>query len=302
MYTTPVGNIIKKHEIQYQIYADDTQLYASFNPKIPGELDNTLQRLKNCLTELKRWMLTNKLKLNDDKTELFLGISPRLRHYLPINITMDMGNSTITVSETIKNLGVHFDSAMTMSHHITTTCRSVNFHLRNIYRIRKFITDDACHHAIRALVLSRLDYANSLFIEINSTDIYRLQHLQNHAARLIHGARKFVDPVPLIKELHWLPVQKRIVFKLALIIYKCMNDCAPHYLSSVLERPHTSRYALRSYNDNTLLRMPRSRTSAGDRAFSHSGPLVWNSLPMDVRSAPSINVFKKKLKTHLFQL
>jgi len=301
MYTGPVGNINTKHQgVQYQIYADDTQLYAKFNPKIPGQLDNTLQKLVACIIDLKSWMTDNKLKLNNEKTELFLAISPRLRHHLPSDISITVEDSIIHLSETVKNLGVHFDSRMSMSHHITMTCRSINFHLRNIYRIRKFITTDACHHAIRALVLSRLDYANSLFNNINTSEIYRLQHLQNHAARVIFCARKSEEALPLINELHWLPVQKRIIFKLALIIYKCIDGSAPLYLSSLLEHRHTSSYRLRSYLDSTLLHIPRSRTGAGDRAFSISGPLIWNTLPHDVRSAPTVITFKKKLKTYLF--
>ena len=129
-------------------------------------------------------MCVNKLKLNDSKTEFFIAASDYYQRQLP-DITLTIGDSCIKPSQTIRNLGAFFDSNMSMAAHITNLSRTVTFHLRNITRIRRFIDKDTCHHAIRSLVLSRLDYCNGLLSSVPKSHILRLQRLQNWAARII---------------------------------------------------------------------------------------------------------------------
>ena len=106
-------------------------------------------------------MNVNKLKLNEDKTEFFVASSKsNLNHiYEP---TLNVCGAIIKPSEAVRNLGVIFDSTMSMSSHISSVSRSLNYHLRNIGRIRSYIDKDTCNHAVRSLVLSRIDYCNSL--------------------------------------------------------------------------------------------------------------------------------------------
>ena len=140
-----------------------TQLYVSFDPTAPDGLVNALSKLQNCITDIKNWMCVNKLKLNDSKTEFFIAASDYYQRQLP-DITFTIGDSCIKPSQTIRNLGDHlFDFNMSMAAHITNLSRTITFHLRNITRIRRFIDNDTCHHAVRSLVLSRLDYCNGLF-------------------------------------------------------------------------------------------------------------------------------------------
>ena len=99
--------------------------------------------------------------------------------------TLCIGTTEISPSATIRNLGVVFDSAMTMSPHITSLCKSLNFFLWNISPIRRFIDQETCNTTVRALVLSKLDYANALLLGCKKADILRLQRLQNKAAQII---------------------------------------------------------------------------------------------------------------------
>ena len=132
---------------------------------------------------------------------------------------------------TVRNLGVIFNGTMTMSQHVSTVCRSVSYHIRNIGKIRKYIDNDTCHTAARALVLSQLDYCNSLLNCITQKDRIHLQKLQNNAARVIHLKPKRTHLSPLLDELHWLPVHQRIIHKTALIMYKTVSNISPHCLS-----------------------------------------------------------------------
>ena len=112
-------------------------------------------------------------------------------------------------SDTVKNLGIIFDDSLSMKSHVSSLCRSINFHLRNLSRICPFIDRSTCAHAVRSLILSRLDYSNSLLGGLSATDTQRLQKLQNRAACLIYQVSRRTSVTPLIHELHWLPVQQR---------------------------------------------------------------------------------------------
>jgi len=130
----------------------------------------------------------------------------------------------------------------------------------------------------------------------------KLQSLQNAAARLVTGARKYDHITPVMRELHWLPVQQRIRFKTAVLVFKCLHGLAPAYLSEYckLTTGRSVRSHLRSANA-CLLSVPRRRTTYGDRSFAVSGPLAWNSLPVELRSSDvTEETFRRYLKTFLF--
>ena len=164
------------------------------------------------------------------------------------------------------------------------------------------LTEEACSHAVRSLVLSRLDYANSLLMNVNVTDIHRLQRIQNRAARIVLKARKYDRASPLLTQLHWLPVKKRIVYKIALLVFKCIHNLAPGYLSHLLNIRQQSRYNLRSRGDALLLHIPRISSKKGEQSSDFCGPTVWNSLPVQVRTCTSVEAFKRNLKSYLFSL
>jgi hypothetical protein len=304
IYILPVGRIIKKYGIQYHIYADDIQLFVNFDPSDLNSMHSALTRLSNCIREIKLWMTNNMLKLNESKTEFFLAISAHNKTKLPADIRLQIGADTIQLSETVRNLGVLFDSQFTMTPHITSLCSSVTYHLRNITRIRRFLDHESCHQVVRSLVLSRMDYANAVLLGSTSTDIMRLQRLQNWSAKLIFQARKRDHATPYITELHWLTIRNRIVFKTLVIVYKCMNNLGPSYLTSSLSLYSPGREGLRSASDITRLTehsiRPRTLHSAAQKSFSFVAPQLWNQIPQFIRSAPSLSLFKKGLKTHLF--
>lgn len=300
LYTLPVGDIAKHHNVSHHVYADDTQLYVSFDPKVPGDLSCAITRLQYCISDIKNWMTANKLKLNDSKTEFFIAASSNNhKKHIPPNITLSIGSANIEPSKTIRNLGAFFDSEMTMLSHVTNVSKTVTFHLRNIGRIRKYIDQPTCHHAVRSLILSRLDYCNGLLSLIPSTYMIRLQRLQNWAARLIFEVDRKHSPRPLLKSLHWLPIQQRINFKLLLCVYKCLHNQGPSYLTNCLTLYVPGRQ-LRSSKDYLRLKYPITRVLAGDRTFTVSASKAWNELPTCIRQSSSTSVFKKALKTYLF--
>ena len=203
-------------------------------------------------------------------------------------------------SSTIKNLGVNFDSTMSMAPHIRSVCKSINFTLWNMSRVRKFIDRDSCSHAMQALVLSKLDYANSMLAGCTIGDVNRLQKLQNKAARIIFQVPRLMSATPLLNTLHWLPVRDRVIFKVLMYVFKIINGTAPTYLNQFISIHVSPREGLRSAHDTLRLDVPVTRLKIADGTFSSFGSRNWNSLPLSIRSSSSITVFKKQLKTHMF--
>ena len=189
---------------------------------------------------------------------------------------------------------------MSMEKFVNSKCSACFYYIKSIRRIRKFLTMDATKTLIHAYVISRLDYANSLLFGINKKLITKLQKVQNAAARVIYGCSKTNDSAELLKELHWLPVAKRIVFKMLHFVYIALHGLGPAYLKELLpDYHHNECYSLRS-NSNLQLEGTRTSNSFGDRCFQVAGPRLWNLLPLYIRNAQSIGVFKKVLKTYLF--
>ena len=144
-------------------------------------------------------------------------------------------------------------------------------------------------------------FCNSLLHGISKYDTNRLQRLQNKAAKLVFALGRREHVTPLLKDLHWLRMEERIKFKVLLHIYKCLQNHNPSYLKEAMV-PYTPGHAgLRSNLDTTRLAESRKAPLViGDRSFFNAGPRLWNSIPKEIRSAQSIEVFKKQLKTHLF--
>ena len=272
-------------------------MYIAFDHNDP---DFALDKLNACISDIRSWMIKNKLKINDDKTEFLIISSPYSRSSIP-DCKLRVGTSEIERSLSAKNLGVMFDSHVSMESHIGLVCQSLHFHLKNIGDVRHLLTEEATNQIVHSLISSRLDYCNSLMFGLPDSLIQRLQRMQNIAARIVPRCSKFSHFTPVLKSLHWLPVKSRIQFKILLLMFKAVNGLAPPYLCELAVQYDPSR-DLRS-TDQKLLIVPKARCKTlGSRSFAVAGPSEWNKLPLSIRQLESINVFKKTLKTYLFNL
>ena len=186
-----------------------------------------------------------------------------------------------------------------MKTHVTKVCQSTYLNLRNIGRIRKLLDEDSVKVLVQSLIISHLDYCNSLLLGVPNQTLDRLQKVQNRAARLISLTKNKQPISPVLYELHWLPVRERINFKVSCMIYKCLNDKAPEYLKELVQ-VYTPARQLRSMNKNLLV-VPPDRIALSDRAFSVGGAKLWNSLIPETRASKDLSAFKRSLKTELFK-
>ena len=215
LYLLPLDAILRHHNIGYHIYADDNKLYTSFKCKNPLEL---LTKLNICISDIRVWMIKNKLKINYSKTEFLIFRSQLLKQNLS-DLSIRVGDTQVCPSSKVIYLGVVIDQYLTFHDHISGICKSTHFHLRSIGRIRNLLTFDATTQLIHALITTRLDYCNSILHNISNNQIERLQRIQNQTARMLKGIPRRNHITPVLRELHWLEIHDRIIFKILLLTH-----------------------------------------------------------------------------------
>ena len=257
--------------------------------------------LENCAKRIKNWMDDNRLKMNNSKTEFIMfGSSKMLTKCITADININ--GTRVKKQNVIRYLGVWMDDVLSFKYHVKMKCKSAMFNLVQIKRLRPSLTVEVANILVMRLVISHLDYANSILIGVLDVTIKQLQHVQNIAAKVVLQADKYASPRECMKNLHWLPIRKRVEHELLTIIYKCTRGIAPNYLQELLKKHSPIRPGLHSGSSSTKLVVPRvTRQNFVARSFSVCGPRLWNSLPADITVAPTVDQFKTRLKTYMFR-
>ena len=293
LYTAPVSEIASRNGLRVHLYADDTQLYVT--------LDNShhnVDIIERCISQIKDWMTANFLRLNSDKTEVLLIGSPfQLRKLSSVQISME--DSVVFSRDYVKNMGSYFDKSLSMDIFARAKCKAACYNIRCISQIRRFLTKETTEALVNAYVTSRLDYCSSLLYGVNKGLITKLQRVQNMAARVIKGTSKYDHITPVLKELHWLPFERRIVFRILVNTFKGLYGKAPPYICDMVSFLECTR--ARRSSSQYMLKAHLVKTKYGNRAFKNNSALLWNRLSIEIRSCTSQTVFKKLLKTYLFK-
>ena len=229
LYVSPLEDIIKRHNLTCMTYADDKQLYIKVTP---GNLEAAREQLQSCISEVRQWMAENLLKLNDSKTEV-VHFSSRFQQSSTLEC-VTVGGSDIIPSDHAKNIGIIMDKHLTIQKHISRMCSNASLAIRNIGRIRVYLDQNTTAKLVHAYVTSRLDYCNSILVGLPASSLARVQQLQNTAARLVTLTKKHEHITPVLCALHWLPVNKRIEYKVLLLTYKALHHQAPDYIKDLL--------------------------------------------------------------------
>jgi len=179
LYTTPLSSLIADSSINHHLYADDTQLYISFSPL---DFCSNILSLQNTISLISDWMSANLLSLNQSKTEfLVIGLPQQLSKLSNPSLSMP-SNSSITPTVAARNLGVIFDSTLSMSNHISAVSKTCFFSIRDLRRIRNTLDSSTAKTIATSLIHSKVDYCNSLFLNLPKCELDRLQLILNSTA------------------------------------------------------------------------------------------------------------------------
>ena len=278
-------------------FVDDHTIKGSFFPDKDG--DNELSKIKQAedsLVNVGKWMDKSRLKLNPSKTE-FIMFWSRIQLMKSRANSITVLNDKIDKTVLIKYLGVWLDEHLLFHEHVKVTSKIAILNIFRLMHIRRFVDNKTMEILVYSLVISQLDYTNSILFGISDYVLKKLQVVQNWSAKLLLRKSKFHSSSDCLKSLHWLPVEYRIQFKVILLVKKCLIGKAPEYLKTLLH----INYNLYEQRDGQKLTVPyvKNKTFA-TRSFSVAGPKLYNSLPKELRHNMNLEVFKNKLKTFLF--
>ena len=253
IHISPISTIAHSHKVCQQQYADDTQLLVALSPV---NYNHDISAFQSCLTSLQAWFCESGMALNPSKSVAILfGTPQRLKSVSDLKC-ITVANTAIPLSDKVKNFGVTLDSNLAMGLHTKALYKSCFYHIRSFRQIRSSLDD-----AMAASVASAVT---------------------NQRSRTPFSSNE------LLKQLHWLPLEWRIQFKLATLTFKALHTGRPPYLTDLLQHYQSTR-SLRSSSSHQLF-IPRHNLSLGSRAFS--APRIWNKLHLRIRETHSLPAFK----------
>jgi len=203
----------------FTIYVHDTQTSGFCRPADSADL---YEKLSVCVDEVSAWMASNRLELNYAKTEVLWCTSSRRQHQIPSG-PVRIGTTDVQPVSSIRNLGVYIDAGMSMRTHVTAIVRACFAALRQIRSVRRSLPRHALVTLVRALIVSKVDYCNSVLAGIPGQLQDWLQSVLNAAARLVYSAKRSERITPLLRELNWLRVPEQVTFRLCILAYRCLH-------------------------------------------------------------------------------
>ena len=244
--------------------------------------------------------------MNDDKTEFVVFGTPSALKEVKTS-SIQIGDNVTQLSSCVRNIGAYNDSILKMNDQVQYVCKSAWYHLHQIRKLQGYLTEDQLKTLIHAYVTSKLDTSNGLLCGAHKYQIPKLQLVQNAVANGICGLRKFDRVTPSLYNLHWLPIEQRIIVNILLLVYKARSGQGAKSSCKDQLLPYSAHHKgltvqLRSSGDPTLLDTPSTdKITYGDRSFSYAGTYYWNKLPQVIRELDPLPRCKKELKTHLFE-
>ena len=293
LYTNEIQSIVENCKIEIHSYADDIQLYLPFSS---NNYENAILNLNTCLNHIKTWMENNCLKLNPEKTRLkIFGSNSTVERF-----SLYYNANLIKPTDQINVLGVCMNKNMKVVPFVSKKVQVCNFHIRNLYNIRKCLPFKSRVTLVTNLIISNLDYCNCLLICANKKEIRPLELCLNKAIRFIFGINRRTHLTAYKKALHILPVVFRIKFKACLVAFKIFNNFAPNYLTKIFplfQHTETTKNLREGVCRDEM--MFKVEIQKRDTIYSKIKS-EWNKLPLNLRQNENLNSFKIGLKTYLF--
>jgi hypothetical protein len=304
LYTREIEKIIERYHLNVNLYADDCQIYFKIKPDA-SDLHSIEERIMGCVNAIKKWMRENFLKLNPTKTMVKLFKPEKEKEKEILNsFKLNLDNSIIQPSSIVKVLGVTLGSKLNLEEFITRKVQICNYQLKNFNNIKHSLPQDTKMLLVNNMIISVLDYCNSLLICTPDCYIRPLEKVLNKAVRFICGLRLRTRNhiTPYLFKLHILPIKFRIRFKISLTAFKIVRNLAPLYLKENFQMfKRGSACNLRHGIGRDELMFDINLDQQKKTTIYTSLIIEWNSLPLEIRKITQLERFKVQLKTYYFR-
>lgn len=275
-------------------YVDDSKLYLSFPVK---DTNIITQKINEDLSLIASWCCHNHLLINPDKTKLLVMGTRQMLQKLP-HFYITLLGKEITPVTSARDLGIQMDETLSYNEHVTKITSTCMASLCQINRIKHLLDPSTLESVITSLVFSKLYFCSTVWSNTSKTNVGKLQKIQNFAARILTGTRKYDHITPVLNDLKWLSVPATLALHDAILTFKCLKGLAPEYLSSRFNT-RASVHGRNTRNKNKL-NIPAFNTAAGQRSFLYRAVKCWNTLPEEITQCESLNSFKFKAKSHFY--
>ena len=290
IYVASLSDVMKNTGIFSSSYADDTNMRIQLS--LQFQYFNITQRIPELMGEVQKWMQDHFLKLNPQKTEVILLYPPQDKNTCKLNGVF-IDDNCLRFSEYVKLLGVELDGNLSFDHHVNDIVTTSLYHLKNIAKIKRYLTAPEIETVVHAFLTSKLDYCNSVLFGVNQGTLSKLQSIQKKAARIVLGLSPFSSVTDdMLSTLHWLKLDQRIIFKILLFVHKFFINAAPSWFSEQLIVIDLNERLLQKFYFNS---------KSGRRSFTYAAPRFWNCLRKDIRMLNDTEKFKSSIKTVLFK-
>ena len=279
---------------QCNLFADDALLYSS--GETVHEVQNNLQATTNSATS---WYKNNKLSINASKSTSMLIHS----HHKSINSTLsiNVNNDKLSLGTSAPYIGVTIDQTLQWNAHINSVIKKISPKIYQLRRLSKYVPSEMLNTIYLSCIQSHIDYCCTVWGTSSRENITKIQRMQNMAARIICKEFDFINVrgIDLVKKLGWMNIDERVRYLTACLMYKCINNHAPNYLSDNINlMSDLLPYNNRSTNTKNVM-LPKPRTELYKTSFNYNGPKVWNGIPNDIEIVPLSTVLNITIKSIL---
>lgn len=271
------------------LYADDAVFYCQ--GKTAEEVQTNLQC---CVSNVHEWYCKNRLSLNAKKCQVMMIKSKFSAASDLLDISID--DTTLDQVKCAKYLGLDIDNILCWNDYVSVLVKKISFKLYQLRRVRSVIPQCIAEKIYLSTIQPCIDYAISVWGQTSEMNMKRVQRVQNYAARLVLCNYDYVNfrGVELVKNLNWMNVHQRCTYFTCILMFKCINGLAPSYLcDDFVFNVDVNSYTTRSHPMNVIIPL------CHNKSFKTKGSMCWNRLPAECKDAPSIHVFKKKLKSFM---
>ena len=277
------------------LFADDTTVHTS-----SPDTNTINEEISADFLQIINWSKRNKLPINLDKTTYML-LNARKRVDATDHLELNIDAKSIKQVSKQKLLGIVIDENLSWTPQIDNLCSILASKISLLKHISAYVPQDVQKMFYQAYILPILDYGSNTWGTTSTANIERLSKLQKRAARIILKADFMTPSSYMFEQLGWQTIPKRLLYNKSVLVYKALNDLTPTYITNLLTPVSQAHSRSLRSSENGLLSIPRSRSALFDRSFSYSASKLWNVLPLNLRTASSLNEFKSCLRNYLIR-